>query len=164
MKCISIRRQPPWPQNVCSSVLLGFHMWNVCVWQRQKEGEGVKSLSSCMCKKTLGYRVLMSPPHLIDAGLVYLILKSTLGFISWTHPPPVTKAATPPIASSPPTHPWITGFASIRAVLSWLKLYYREIRERLGDEAVNLPAGRAGELACVALGQPFPTQQKWVSV
>ncbi len=29
---------------------------------------------------------------------------------------------------------------------------------------MNLPAGRAGELACTALGQPFPKQQKWVSV
>lgn len=80
------------------------------------------------------------------ATSVCLILKSTLGSFAWTHPPTCNKRLLlppPPLIHTPP---WITGFSSIRAVLSWLKLYYQEIRESLGDGAMNSLAGQATEL------------------
>lgn len=121
LKCISIRSQPSWPENVCPTVLLGFCVWDVCV------RETANSKSIHVIKDTHRYTLLeavLNPenPH-------------SSSFLELIH------------------HLWqslllrITGFASIRAVLSWLKLYYWEIRERLEEGATNLPAGQTAELA-----------------
>lgn len=148
------------PQNVCSTVLLGFYVCAcvyacLCVCETEREE---KSIFPYVSKDPRRLTVLVLPLSCCFGVFNPKIHTGVHFFNSST----TCNKGCPSLHHHQP--PWITGFASIRAVLSWLKLYYWEIRERLGDGATDLPVGRAGELARIALGQPFAEQQKWLSV
>lgn len=119
LKRISIRSQPHWPRNEC-----------------------VFSPSTC-AKRT----------HTDIQHFCYLLChvgvfnpKIHTGVLCLNSSTNLQQKAAAPSAPLIHTPPWITGFSSIRAVLSWLKLYYQEIRESLGDGAMNSLAGQATEL------------------
>lgn len=114
---ISIISLPTCPHNACCAGFLGFNVF-------LGMGKG----------RVEAYTVFESPPGSC-VGVLNPKIHTSVHFLNSSTTCNKGCPPLPPFYSTITTttkRSWITGFAPIRALLSWLKLYYGEIRETWG--------------------------------